>query len=197
MISVSMSSEARLTRPARRLQWRRLKMLRSAALVLALAVTALGAPGEVAASGRADGSGVPESVPSQRLALHALVLGEAASRVAGQSRLRMVHGSPSIPAVDIYVTSPGAMIVDPAVMPLFREVSFGASTALLSLTPGTYDITITLAGETETAMALPGLCFDAGDVLTVITHDHATDGARANPGLVVIDTNTVRSDGVF
>lgn len=197
MITMSVDQAGLGIRLALSSRSRRANRLCSTALASLIFATAPWAPGEVAASGRADRSGTPESVTYQRLALHALILGEQASRVAGQSRFRMVHGSPSIPAVDIYVTSPGVVIADPAVTPLFREVSFGASTELLSLTPGTYDITITVAGETATAMVLPGLGFDAGDLLTVITRDDGADGARANPGVVVIGTNTVRSGGVF
>lgn len=124
-------------------------------------------------------------------------MGEDASTVAGQSRLRMVHGSETTPAVDIYVTPPGAAIGDPSVTPLFASVAFGACTELLSLAPGTYDVTITVAGETETALQLPGLGFDAGDVLTLIARDSGTHSGRGDPGLVIIDSNTARSGGVF
>lgn len=165
----------------------------SVTLVLLLAAAALWAPAESVASGRAQASEPDPVVVSQRLALQALVLGEDASNVAGQSRLRMVHGSELTPTVDIYVTPPGAAIGDPSVTPLFAGVSFGACTELMSLAPGTYDVTLTIAGDTATALHLPALGFNAGDVLTLI----ASDGGSTDPGLVVIDTNTASSGGVF
>jgi hypothetical protein len=196
---MSVSPEDRVRGPlraARRQRWPG-GVLHCPSLVPVAAAIAFWMPVAAATSDGARGSGQPATLASQRLALQALVLDEEASLVAGQSRLRMVHGSRSIPALDIYVTQPGTAIGDPAVRPIFTSIAFGATTDLLPLPPGIYDITVTVAGESESRMTIPGLGFDAGDVLTVIARDGASDGGHTDPGLVVIDTNTARSGGVF
>ncbi len=134
---------------------------------------------------------------SWRPDLHALVLGDDAVAVAAESRIRIVNGSSTVPAVDIYVTAPGALIADPAIKPAFSAVPFGVSTDLFALTPGTYDVTVTVAGETDGAMVLPGLGFGAGDMLTVIARDRGAAEGRPGPALVVIDTNPATTGGVL
>ena len=140
---------------------------------------------------------VEQSEASWRPDLHALVLGDDAVAVVAQSRIRIVHGSSTIPAVAISVTAPGAPIADPAITPAFSAVPFGVSTDVFSLAPGTYDVTITVAGETDKAMVLPGLGLGAGDMLTVIARDLGAEEGRPEPALVVIDTNPTTTGGVL
>lgn len=57
--------------------------------------------------------------------------------------LRLGHLSPRTPAVDIYLTAPGAA---PSVTPLARGVGYSAVTGFQSLAPGRYTIDMRVAG---------------------------------------------------
>jgi len=129
--------------------------------------------------------------PSQDLALQALVLVDDTRSIATEARVRIVHGSPSTPEVDIYVTEPGAVIGDPDVSPAFSSVPFLADTGFVSLAPGTYDVTVTLAGDTTPAIQVEGLVVAGGDVLTAIARDPNSNAGETAPGLIVIDYNVL------
>src|SRR4051794_34835497 len=64
---------------------------------------------------------------------------------AGNAKVRAVHGAPSAPAVDVYVTEPGADIA--TVIPVLTSVPFGAASDYLSVPAGDYQVRITPAGS--------------------------------------------------
>ena len=111
--------------------------------------------------------------------------------VATETRLRITHGSPSTPAVDLYLVEDGTDIT--GVDPDFAGVTFGTSTPTLSLGSGIYDAYVTLAGEKSAAIELADLDFTAGGaVLDVIARDPATDGSEGTAPLAfIIDYDTI------
>jgi len=75
------------------------------------------------------------------------------------------------------------------VSPAFSSVPFLADTGFVSLAPGTYDVTVTLAGDTTPAIQVEGLVVAGGDVLTAIARDPNSNAGETAPGLIVIDYN--------
>lgn len=122
-------------------------------------------------------------------ALQPLALVNDSRSVVTESKLRITHGSPSTPAVDLYLLADGTDINDPNVTPSFAAVPFTASTGLLSVAPGTYDVYVTPAGDKGViAIEVQDLALTGGDVLDVIARDPATDGSEgALPQLVIVD----------
>ncbi len=103
--------------------------------------------------------------------------------VVTETKLRITHGSPSTPEVDLYLVADGTDIA--TVDPTFEDVPFGADTTQLSIAPGIYDAYVTLANDKAPAITLPDLNFVGGEVLDVIARD--ATGAETAPQAVVID----------
>ncbi len=61
---------------------------------------------------------------------------------SGNVKVRIVHGAPSAPAVDVYVTAPGADLDTST--PTLTNVSFGVASGYLSVPAGSYQIRVTL-----------------------------------------------------
>jgi hypothetical protein len=92
--------------------------------------------------------------------LQAILIDDAGSApAAGQVKLRVVHGAPAVPAVDIFVTAPGAAL---PTTPTIANLAFGgqapaAAQAALSVPAGSYQIRARAVGDTAIA-------FDSGPV---------------------------------
>ncbi len=114
-----------------------------------------------------------------------LPLGDDLRPIATEARVRIVHGSEATPAVDIYVVAAGTDITSPDVTPAFSGVEFTGSTGFVPLPPGDYDVFVTLAGDTNPAIAVEGATFAGGDVISAIASD--PQGEETAPGLIVID----------
>lgn len=117
--------------------------------------------------------------------LDLLPLADDLRPIATAARVRIVHGSEATPAVDIYVVPAGTDITSPDVAPAFSGVEFTASTGFVALSPGEYDVFVTLAGDTTPAIAVAGAAFAGGDVISAIASDPA--GEETAPGLILID----------
>jgi hypothetical protein len=91
---------------------------------------------------------------------------------AGQVKVRVVHGAPSAPAVDVYVTAPNAVLTGST--PTLANVPFKAISNVLQVAAGSYQIRVTAAGSKIAV-------FDAGAV---------TLAAGADLVLVAVDQNT-------
>jgi hypothetical protein len=164
-----------------------------------LSVTASGAPSVVALQfdlgvAQADEAmaivtGFLGSTP----AIQPLPLPVSGRSVVTEAKLRVTHGSPSTPAVDLYLLADGTNLSDPAVTPSFGAVPFGDDTGILSIAPGVYDVYVTPAGDKGTvAINVPNLSLTGGAVLDVIARDPATDGSEgALPQLIVIDHTSI------
>lgn len=100
---------------------------------------------------------------------------------AGQTRVRLMHGAPSAPAVDIYVTGPD----DPLAEPLLTDVPYLAVADALTVPNGTYRIRITPTGTTDVALDTGPIDLASGFAYTAIAVDAAGGGAPFGALLLV------------
>lgn len=121
--------------------------------------------------------------------LQAIPLDIYGRSVFTEAKVRLTHGSPSTPNVDIYIMPAGVAIGDPSGIE-FLDVPFGASTPVLSVDPAVnYDIYVTLAGDPNPAITATGFDTNPGQVLDVIARD--AFGAETAPQAEVIDYDLV------
>lgn len=74
---------------------------------------------------------------------------------SGQARVQVFHAAPSAPAVDVYVTAPGANLANASPVGTF---SFKGTIGPASVPAGSYEIRVTVAGHPQTVV------FDSGSV---------------------------------
>jgi len=118
--------------------------------------------------------------------LQAIALPIDGRSVFTEAKVRLTHGSPSTPDVDIYILPEGTMIGDEGVVPAFTDVPFAASTPVLSVDPAAnLDIYVTAAGSTTPAISVTGFNPEAGQVLDVIARD--ATGAETAPQVLLIN----------
>lgn len=95
--------------------------------------------------------------------LEPLLIGESMSRPAmGSVRVRVVHAAPDAPAVDVYVTAPGADLA--TATPTLAAVPFKAVSEALTVPQGTYQVRLTGAGSKAPV-------FDSGSVALMSQDD--------------------------
>lgn len=92
---------------------------------------------------------------------------------AGQAKVRIVHGAPSAPAVDIYVTVPNAALG----VPTLTNVPFLAESGYLTLPAGTYQARVAVAGTQAIVIDTGAVPILAGAVVTAIAVDAPGGGA--------------------
>lgn len=97
---------------------------------------------------------------------------DGAAPASGQVKVRVVHGAPSAPAVDVYVTAPNAALA--GATPTLAAVPFKTISSVLQVAAGSYQIRVTAAGSKDAV-------FDAGTVPLA---------AGADLVLVAVDQNT-------
>lgn len=124
--------------------------------------------------------------------LQAIPLGVDARSVATEAKVRLTHGSPSTPDVDIYLLPAGSDIN--ASDPAFMDVPFGADTGILSIAPDTYDVYVTAADSKTPAISVTGLALAGGQVLDVIARD--ATGAEVGPQPLVVDYDALAACAV-
>ena len=105
---------------------------------------------------------------------------------AGNARVRAIHGAPSAPAVDIYVTAPGADLE--AATPVLTGVEFGDVADYLEVPAGEYQVRVTPAGTKTVAIDSGALTLESGQVRTAIAVDAPGGGAPFDL-LVLADLN--------
>lgn len=107
-----------------------------------------------------------------------VVLTDDLATVAGKSKLRVFHASPSAPAsVDVAVTD-GPILVE--------GLAYGEATGYLTVDPGSYDLEIRAAGDSAAALTLSA-DLTAGTNVTAIAMD-ADDGVQV---IVALDAQTM------
>ena len=105
---------------------------------------------------------------------------------AGNARVRAIHGAPSAPAVDIYVTAPGADLA--TATPVLTGVEFGDVADYLKVPAGEYQVRVSPAGTKLVVIDSGPLTLESGQVRTAIAVDAAGGGAPFDL-LVLADAN--------
>lgn len=105
---------------------------------------------------------------------------------AGNIKLRLVHGAPSVDLVDIYITAPGADIS--GLSPNLSDVDFKQNSGYLEVAAGTYQVRITPAGTKTVAIDTGSLTLAAGQIRTAIAVETAGGGAPFS-ALLLADAN--------
>lgn len=105
---------------------------------------------------------------------------------AGNARVRAIHGAPSAPSVDIYVTAPDADLA--TATPVLTGVAFGDVADYLEVPAGEYQVRITPAGTKLVAIDSGALTLESGQVRTAIAVDAPGGGAPFDL-LVLADSN--------
>ena len=94
---------------------------------------------------------------------------------SGNARVRAIHGAPGAPAVDIYVTAPGADLE--TTIPLLANVEFGDVADYIEAPAGDYQVRVTPAGIKTVVIDSGTLTLSSGQVRTAIAVDAAGGGA--------------------
>ena len=105
---------------------------------------------------------------------------------AGTARVRAIHGAPSAPAVDVYVTAPEADLETTS--PVLSSVAFGDVADYLEVPAGDYQVRVTPAGSKTVVIDSGALTLASGQVRTAIAVDAAGGGAPFDL-LVLQDVN--------
>lgn len=105
---------------------------------------------------------------------------------AGNVKVRIVHGAPSAPAVDVYVTAPGADLA--TAVPTLTNVSFGVASGYLSVPAGTYQVRVTPTGTKDVVIDSGSVPLGAGQIRTVIATD-APGGGGPFGAIILNDLN--------
>jgi hypothetical protein len=115
-----------------------------------------------------------------------VLLDDNSTPEAGNARVRAIHGAPGAPAVDVYVTAPGADIE--TTLPVLTGVEFGDVGDYLDVPAGVYHVRVTLAGIKVVAIDSGPLTLESGQVRTAIAVDALGGGAPFDL-LVLADLN--------
>jgi Domain of unknown function (DUF4397) len=115
-----------------------------------------------------------------------VLLDDNSTPAAGNARVRAIHGAPGAPAVDVYVTAPGADIE--TALPVLTGVEFGDVADYLEVPAGDYQVRVTPAGTKVVAMDSGSLTLESGQVRTAIAVDALGGGAPFDL-LVLADVN--------
>ncbi|MEM6709919.1 MAG: DUF4397 domain-containing protein [Pseudomonadota bacterium] len=104
-----------------------------------------------------------------------IILDEARPNIATtQTQVRVIHGSPDAPMVDVYVEAPGTDIT--GATPL-GTIMFGDTLGPVTITPGDYQISVTPAGDNTTVVFDSGtVTFTGGEDLFAIAVNNTTTG---------------------
>jgi hypothetical protein len=97
-----------------------------------------------------------------------LLLEDNRTPTAGKARIRVIHGSPDAPAVDVLANDAKVL----------SNVPFKAASDYLTVDPGNYVFKLNLAGTTTTAYTTPSIALAAGKVYTAIAIGSAAGGAN-------------------
>jgi len=97
---------------------------------------------------------------------------------AGQARVRIVHGAPSVGAVDVYFAPTGGAFGQPSLVGLpFKGVSSLNGSQYVPVPAGTYDVKVTPTGQPDVAAISQTLTIPAGAVVTAVAVESAGGGA--------------------
>jgi Domain of unknown function (DUF4397) len=94
---------------------------------------------------------------------------------SGNAKVRAIHGAPSAPAVDIYITAPGADLAGET--PALSNVPFGDVSDYIEAPAGDYQVRVTPTGTTTVVIDSGTLTLVSGQIRTAIAVDAAGGGA--------------------
>jgi hypothetical protein len=136
------------------------------------------------------GSVAAGTPPAQALGA-VLIDDDGAAPAAGNVKVRVVHGAPAVPAVDIYVTAPTAALpAQPTIAGLaFRGVAPASGARALEVAAGSYRIRATVAGQ-------PGsVAYDSGSVSLPAGGDLLIVAVPSSGGISPVKLLVVARDG--
>lgn len=104
------------------------------------------------------GSSAP-GTPGDQALTAILIEDEGNAPQAGNVKVRVVHGAPGVPPVDIFVTEPNATLPAAPTIPAlaYGKAAPQSGQRALEVSAGTYRVRVTLAGQT-------GIAFDSGAI---------------------------------
>jgi uncharacterized surface protein with fasciclin (FAS1) repeats len=113
--------------------------------------------------------------------ISALVLRELPFKLGGVGLVRLLHGAPSAPRVDVYLSRPGRSLN--SLRPVLRNVSFKDASPYFAVRPGAVQVRVTLAG-TRTVAIDQTLEITDGSLQTAVAADAPGGGAPFSAYLV-------------
>jgi len=122
----------------------------------------------IVAAGEVDAAGTP---------IAPIIVANPESAVgAGNVRVEVVHAAPNAPAVDIFVTAPGANLIGE--MPIAGGATpFGANSGQIEVLAGDYQIRVTAPGSTMPLFDSGTIALAAGSDLMVVAMDNTGPGS--------------------
>jgi hypothetical protein len=115
--------------------------------------------------------------------IQTLVTHDHDRRYATQAKLRIIQGSPSAGAVDVYLTATGTSIA--SVAPTIPHLTFLADTGFVSYAAGSYQLTITMAGSKTPVIGPTSATLANDGIYTAVARDAAGGGSPL--GLILLD----------
>ena len=115
-----------------------------------------------------------------------IIANEVSSVAAGEARLQVLHGAPVDVAVDVYLTEPGADIVDGAAS---FTLSYQDYTDQVEVPEGDYQVTLTVSGDASSVLySSPTLELPAGaDLMVVATLNVGANAENSPIALLIAD----------
>ena len=113
--------------------------------------------------------------------ISAKVLRELPFRLTGVGLVRLLHGAPSAPRVDIYLSRPGRDIK--RLRPVLRDISFKDASPYFAVRPGELQVRITPAGTKTVAIDVT-LNIASGSLQTAVAADAPGGGAPLSAYIV-------------
>jgi hypothetical protein len=94
---------------------------------------------------------------------------------AGLASVRAIHGAPSAPPVDVYVTAPDADL--DSATPVLTAVEFGDVAEYIEVPSGDYQVRVTPTGTKTVVIDTGALTLESGQIRTAIAVDAVGGGA--------------------
>jgi Domain of unknown function (DUF4397) len=124
----------------------------------------------------------------------AVILDDGQSPTAGNSKLRVLHASSDVPAVDVYLTAPTAALPAQAAIKglAFKSAAPASGEAALVIPAGDYRVRLTIAGKTDVVYDSGAFKIKSREDLVVAAIPPKADApAQASP----VDLLVVRTRG--
>lgn len=110
--------------------------------------------------------------------------------LAGQVKVRVVHGAPSAPSVDVYVTAPNAALE--GTTPTLANVPFKTISGVLQIAAANYQIRVTAAGSKAAVFDSGSVALSAGASLVLVAVDQKVGASPISLIGLTNDSNASR-----